>query len=140
VTTNGQLAMQLGDVQGTLRALVAEMERARDDRARIVEKQEKHELALAAVAASAASAAHAATTVAQSVAEAVKRIEVVQTELTDTIKPAVADYYLNKPHIEGYKSLKAKAAGVALVLVFIGWAGIEILRLFAADIKRALWG
>ena len=53
--------------------------------------------------------------------------------------PAITDYNANKPHIESYKNLKAKAAGVALVLLFLGGIAIEVVRFFADNIRKAIW-
>lgn len=138
--SNAHIAQQLGEVQGSLKHLVREGENARGDRLRIFERLERQEAATAMAAAAAAEAAAAAARVAETASTSLQHIEEMQKELVESVNPAIADYLENKPHIEGYKNLKTKAAGVVLALLFIGWGVMEVLKLFASEIKRWLWG
>ena len=109
--SNADLAQQLGKVQGSLEYLIKETDRAKDERGKLYNRIEAAEQ-------SAASAARAA-------AAAAARIEALQSEINQKVSPAV----------EEFRNLKTKAAGVVLVLVFIGSIITAIATVFIQEIK-----
>lgn len=129
--SNTDLAQQLGEVQGSLKHLIRDSEQARTDRGRLFERVDRVEQTTAA-------AASAASMAARTAADAVSHIERMQKELAETIQPAIRDYLTDKPVIDEYKHLRAKAAGVALALLFLGGVAIEVFRVFLDDIRRWL--
>ena len=132
------LAQQLGEVQGMLKQIIREGDGAREDRGKIFDRISAQDVAIAKAAASAESAAEAAAEVARSMGVALEHITNLQEELSQTINPAIVSYLNDRPVINEYRGLRAKAAGVVLVLLTIGWIGVEVLRLFMADLKKWL--
>ena len=110
--SNADLAQQLGRVQSDIGHVLKDNERARDDRERLFER-------IGQVESAAATAARAA-------AAAAARIEALQTEIAQNIVPTVQEW----------QSLKLKAAGAVVVLVFIGSVIGSVFAFFVNDLKR----
>ena len=119
--SNADIAQQLGRVQASLEHLLRDAENARADRGRLYTKIDEQSERLAKAEEAAAEAARAA-------AAAADRIEALQTHMAKSIEPPIQEF----------KNLKLKAAGVVIVLLFIGSVAATVLSVISADIRRWL--
>lgn len=119
--SNADIAQQLGRVQASLEHLIKDAENARADRGGLYAKLDEHYERITKAEDAAAEAARAA-------AAAASRIETLQKHMVESIEPPIQEF----------RNLKLKAAGVVIVLLFIGSVAATVLSVISTDIRRWL--